>query len=367
MKKEFWKNVGKEIFIDGLSGMASGLFATLIIGTIIVQLGGLIPGVVGTYLFMIGKLASALTGAGIGVGTAKRLNASPLVQVSAATAGMCGAFASKLLAGTVIVSGTLDSGMELSNAVLFVGPGEPLGAFVAAMVCIYMGRLISGRTPIDILATPFVCIVSGSAVGLLVGPSISAFMTWLGSLINWGTEQAPFLMGIVVSVLMGIILTLPISSAALGVILGLSGIAAGAATAGCCANMVGFAVASYRENKVNGLLAQGLGTSMLQIGNIVKKPIIWLPAIIASAITGPISTCVFRMTNNPTGSGMGTAGLVGQMNAYQDMVANGMAPSVVLLEIVVMHVILPAVIAWIVSELMRKKGLICDGDMKLDV
>lgn len=367
MKKDLWKKYGKEIFIDGLSGMASGLFATLIIGTIIVQIGGLIPGAIGTYLFMIGKLASAMTGAGIGVGTAKRLNASPLVTVSAATAGMCGAFASKLLAGTVVISGTMDTGLELSNAILFVGPGEPLGAFVAAMVCIYIGRLVSGKTQVDILVTPFVCIVAGSAVGLLVGPGISSFMSWLGSIINWGTEQAPFIMGIVVSVLMGIILTLPISSAALGVILGLSGIAAGAATVGCCANMVGFAVASYRENKVNGLLAQGLGTSMLQIGNIVKKPVIWMPAIVASAILGPVSTCVLRMTNNPTGSGMGTAGLVGQINAYQDMVANGMAPGVVLAEIVVMHVVLPAVIALIVSELMRKKGIIADGDMKLEV
>lgn len=367
MTKDFWKKLGKEIFIDGLSGMASGLFATLIIGTIIVQVAGLIPGVVGTYLFMIGKMASAMTGAGIGIGTAKRLEASPLVQVSAATAGMCGAFASKLLAGAAIVSGTVDGGLELSNAVVLSGPGEPLGAFVAVMVCIYMGRLVSGKTKVDILVTPFVCIVSGSAVGLLVGPSISAFMTWLGSIINWGTEQAPFVMGIVVSVLMGIILTLPISSAALGIILGLSGIAAGAATVGCCANMVGFAVASYRENKVNGLLAQGLGTSMLQIGNIVKKPVIWLPAIVASAVLGPVSTCVLRMTNNPTGSGMGTAGLVGQINAYQDMAAGGMAPGVVLAEIVVMHVVLPAVIAFAVSELMRKKGMIVDGDMKLDV
>jgi hypothetical protein len=367
MTKEFWKKLGREIFIDGLSGMASGLFATLIIGTIIVQIGGLIPGAVGTYLFLIGKMASAMTGAGIGIGTAKRLGASPLVQVSAATVGMCGAFASKMLAGSVLVSGALDSGLELSNAIVLSGPGEPLGAFVAVLVCIYMGRLVSGKTKVDILVTPFVCIVSGAAIGLLVGPGISSFMTWLGSIINWGTEQAPFIMGIIVSVLMGIILTLPISSAALGVILGLSGIAAGAATAGCCANMVGFAVASYRENKVNGLLAQGLGTSMLQIGNIVKKPVIWLPAIVASAITGPISTCVLRMTNNATGSGMGTAGLVGQINTYQDMVANGVSPAVVLAEILVMHFILPGAIALAVSELMRKKGIIELGDMKLDV
>ena len=351
------KKVLKEIFIDGLSGMASGLFATLIIGTIIVQVGGLIPGAIGTYLVMMGKVASALTGAGIGVGTALRLKASPLVVASAATAGMTSAFASKIIAGTVLVDGAMQ----------FAGPGEPLGAFIGAIVCIYMGRLVSGKTKVDILITPFACIVSGCMVGLLIGPSISSFMTWLGSLVNWGTEQAPFLMGIVVSVLMGIILTLPISSAALGVILGLSGLAAGAATAGCCANMVGFAVASYRDNKVNGLLAQGLGTSMLQIGNIVKKPVIWLPAIITSAILGPVSTMVFKMTNNATGSGMGTAGLVGQINTYQDMVAAGADPTIVLIKILVLHIVLPAILAFVISEIMRKKEIISIGDMKLDV
>ena len=351
------KKILKEIFIDGLSGMASGLFATLIIGTIIVQIGGLIPGPIGQYLMMMGKVASALTGAGIGVGTALRLKASPLVVVSAATAGMTSAFASKIIAGTVLVDGVMQ----------FAGPGEPLGAFIGAIVCIYMGRLVSGKTKVDILITPFVCIVSGSAIGLLIGPSISSFMTWLGSLINWGTEQAPFLMGIVVSVLMGIILTLPISSAALGVILGLSGLAAGAATVGCCANMVGFAVASYRDNKVNGLLAQGLGTSMLQIGNIVKKPVIWLPAILTSAILGPVSTMVFKMTNNATGSGMGTAGLVGQINTYQDMVAAGAEPTMVLIKIIVLHIVLPAILAFVISEIMRKKEIISIGDMKLDV
>jgi len=351
------KKILKEIFIDGLSGMASGLFATLIIGTIIVQIGGLIPGSVGQYLVLMGKVASALTGAGIGCATAMRLKSSPLTMVSAMVAGMTGAFASKIIAGAVLVEGSM----------VFTGPGEPLGAFIAAMVSIYMGRLVSGKTKVDILITPFVCIVSGSAIGLLVGPPISSFMTWLGSLINWGTVQAPFIMGIVVSVLMGIILTLPISSAALGVILGLSGLAAGAATAGCCANMVGFAVASYRENKVNGLLAQGLGTSMLQIGNIVKKPIIWLPAIIASAITGPLSTLVFKMTNNPTGSGMGTAGLVGQINTFQTMVAEGNDATMVIIKILVVQIILPAILALIVSEFMRKKNMIQDGDMKLDV
>ena len=351
------KELLNEIFIEGLSGMASGLFATLIIGTIIQQIGGLIPGPIGEYIFMMGKVAAAVTGAGIGCGTAIKLKASPLVVLSAATTGMTGAFASKIIAGSVLVDG----------AMVLAGPGEPLGAFIAAIVGIYVGRAVSGKTKVDILVTPFACIVSGSAVGLILGPPISAFMTWLGSIINWGTVQAPFLMGIIVSVLMGIILTLPISSAALGIILGLDGIAAGAATVGCCANMVGFAVASFRENKVNGLLAQGLGTSMLQIGNIVKKPVIWLPAIITSAILGPVSTIVLQMTNNATGSGMGTAGLVGQINAYQTMAASGMAPATVLVQIAVMHFLLPAILALVISEFMRKKGWIKDGDMALKV
>lgn len=351
------KSLLNEIFIDGLSGMASGLFATLIIGTIIQQVGNLIPGAAGTYLFMMGKIAAVVTGAGIGCGVAVKLKAGPLVMLSAAAVGMTGAFAGKIIAGAVLVEGTM----------WFSGPGEPLGAFIAAVVGVYVGRLVSGKTKIDILVTPFACIVSGAAVGLILGPPISAFMAWLGAVINWGTIQAPFLMGIVVSVLMGMILTLPISSAALGIILGLSGIAAGAATVGCCANMVGFAVASFRENGVNGLLAQGLGTSMLQIGNIVKKPLVWLPAIVTSAVLGPVSTMIFGMTNNPTGSGMGTAGLVGQINAYQVMVEGGMTPGMALFQIVLMHFVLPAVLAFLISEWMRKRQWIKDGDMRLDV
>lgn len=218
----------------------------------------------------------------------------------------------------------------------------------------------------DILITPLVSIATGSIAGLVCGPPISAFMTWLGSIINWGVEQQPFVMGIVVSVLMGMILTLPISSAALGIILNLSGLAAGAATVGCCANMVGFAVASFRENKAGGLLAQGLGTSMLQVPNIVKKPVIWLPAIITSAVLGPISTMVLHMENNATGSGMGTAGLVGQIMTYQTMAANE-APMIVLLKILLLHFILPALFAFTISEVMRKKCWIKRGDMQLDV
>lgn len=350
------KKILNKIFIDGLSGMATGLFATLIIGTIISQLGAFIPGVIGDYIYMMGKIASSVTGAGIGVGVAVRYKESPLVVISAATAGMMGAFASKIIAGTVLVDGVIT----------YAGPGEPLGAFIAVIVAVFMGHLVSGKTKVDILITPFVSIVSGSAVGLILGPPISKLMMLLGQLVNVNVEAHPFLGGIVVSVLMGIILTLPISSAALGIILNLSGLAAGAATVGCCANMVGFAVASFRENKVNGLLAQGLGTSMLQIGNIVKKPIIWLPAIITSAILGPVSTMLFHMTNNATGSGMGTAGLVGQITTYQTMAADGNGVTV-LIRITVLHFLLTGVLAFVISEIMRKAGWIKDGDMKLDV
>ena len=350
------KKLLDRIFIDGLGGMAQGLFATLIIGTIIQQAGTFAGGTYGGLVYLVGKMAAAMTGAGIGVGVARKFEAGQLVVVSAATAGMVGAFASKLLAGQVLVDGS----------VVLAGPGEPLGAFVAAYVAIEIGILVSGKTKLDILITPLVCIGTGSAVGLVVGPPISRFMTWLGSLVNWGTEQQPFLMGIVVSVLMGMILTLPISSAALGVILNLSGLAAGAATVGCCCNMVGFAVASYRENKLGGFLAQGIGTSMLQVPNIVKRPLIWLPAILSSAILGPVGTMLLHMTSNATGSGMGTAGLVGQLMTWQVMTQTE-SPLVVLVKILLIQVILPACLTLAISEYMRKKKWIRFGDMKLDL
>lgn len=348
-----WAN---RIFIEGLTGMAHGLFATLIIGTIIQQIGTLIGGNIGDLIYGVGKVAAAMTGAGIGVGVAYRFKEGALVVLSAATAGMVGAFASKLLAGTVLVDGVIE----------LAGPGEPLGAFLAAYVAIEVGHLVAGKTKVDIIVTPIVTIGAGSVVGLLLGPPISNFMAMLGELINWGTEQQPFLMGIIVSVLMGMILTLPISSAALGVILNLYGLAAGAATIGCCCNMVGFAVASYRENKMGGLLAQGIGTSMLQVPNIVKKPIIWLPAILSSAILGPVGTMLLKMTNNATGSGMGTAGLVGQIMTWQTMTA-AEPPMIVLGKILLIQIILPAIVTLIISEFMRKKNWIKFGDMKLDL
>lgn len=354
---EILKKYLNRIFIDGLSGMATGLFSTLIVGTIIQQLGTLLGGSAGELLYLVGKTAAAVTSAGIGVGVAYKFKESPLVILSAATAGMAGGFASALLEGSLLTE---------NGAVLLSGPGEPLGAFIAAYVGIEAGHLLSGKTKIDIILTPLATILSGSAVGLLVGPSISSFMMGLGSLINWGTEQQPFLMGVIVSVLMGMILTLPISSAALGVILNLSGLAAGAATVGCCCNMVGFAVSSYRENKVGGLLAQGIGTSMLQVPNIVRRPVIWLPAILSSAVLGPVSTMLLHMTNNATGSGMGSAGFVGQLMTWQVMTQTE-AGAVVLTKILLIQFLLPAALTLAISEFMRKKNWIRRGDMALEL
>lgn len=356
------KKILNHIFVDGLAGMAHGLFATMIIGTIICQIGSFIPGRIGIYVIATGTIAKALTGAGIGVGVASKFKCQPLVIVSSAVCGMVGAWASKIIGNAVVLSFVLDE----SGVSSFTGlPGEPLGAFVAALVGIEIGRLISGRTPVDIILTPLVTICSGSIVGIILGPPITRIMTMLGNLVNMGAESYPFVMGIVVSVLMGMILTLPISSAAVGISLGLTGIAAGAATIGCSAQMVGFAVASYRENKFGGLVAQGIGTSMLQVPNIVKHPLIWIPPTLASAILGPVSTCLLGMTNNATGSGMGTSGLVGQIMTFQDMVAGGAAPNLVIVEIIIMHFVAPALLTFLICEGMRKFNMIKPGDMEL--
>lgn len=349
------KKILNYIFVDGLSGMALGLFATLIVGTILDQAGGFFDGSVATYLKAIASVAKSLTGAGIGAGMAFKYKTSPLTGVSAAAAGMVGAFSSKIIAGGVIT----EAGM------LYSGPGDPLAAFIAAFFAIQFGRLVSGKTKLDIILTPIVSIITGSAAGLLIGPYAAKFTSFMASLISWGMERQPILMGIVVSVVMGICLTLPISSAALGIILGLSGVAGGAAVVGCSAQMIGFAVISYRENKLGGLLAQGIGTSMLQMPNIVRHPQIWIPPIIASAILGPISSAVLKMTCYASGSGMGTSGLVGQFMTYASMTEQGVEPKVAVIEIIVMHFIAPALISLAISEFMRKKGLISFGDMEL--
>ncbi len=345
-----FKRYLNRLFIDGLSGMAYGLFSTLIIGTIICQVAKLIgDNTVAAYLDAMGSIAKTITGAGIGVGVACKLKASPLTTVSAAVTGMIGAFPS-------IAQGAFTVGT----------PGEPLGAFIAAYVAIEIGQLISGKTKVDIILTPLSCIIFGAAAGYFVGPYISYAMKWIGTLVNINVENSPILGGIIVSVVMGILLTLPISSAAIGISMGLTGLAAGAATIGCCCNMVGFAIISYRENKVGGLIAQGIGTSMLQIPNIVRNPLIWLPSIISSAVLGPVSSALLKMVSNPVGSGMGSAGLVGQFMSYDSMVAAGTEPVIALLEIMIMHFVLPAVLCLGIAEAMRKLRLIKQGDMKLE-
>lgn len=360
-KKE--KGILYHIFIDGFSGMASGLFATLIVGTIlalIAQLVGDIPGAFWTslsgYILIMANIAKAVMGAGIGVGVAKKYQSSDLVTVSAAVAGMVGAFSSQLLAGTAFDG----------NLATLKIPGEPLGAFVAAFVAIEVGMLVSGKTKVDILVTPLVSIISGSIAGLVIGSPISTFMTWIGKIVCLFTEEQPFLMGIVVAVVMGMALTLPISSAALAIMLGLNGITAGAAAIGCSAQMIGFAVSSYRENKVGGLVAQGLGTSMLQVPNIFKRPLIWVPPTLTAAILGPVSTCVFHLVNNPSGAGMGTSGLVGPIMGYQEMTAAGTGPLLAIILILIMYFIAPAALSLGISEAMRKLGWIKKGEMKLD-
>ena len=343
MKKFF-----NRLFIDGLSGMASGLFATLIVGTIICQVGNLVGGTVGEYLLVVGNLAKTVTGAGIGAGVATKLGAAPLVAISSAVAGMVGAF-------------------PVIDSFGYGKAGEPLGAFVAAYIATEIGGLVSGKTKLDIMLTPLTSILTGSAAGFLVGPYISGLMKWIGMVVNQNVEASPIIGGIIVSVVMGICLTLPISSAAIGVSLQLSGLAAGAAVVGCCCNMVGFAVASYRENKWGGLLSQGIGTSMIQMPNIVRRPVIWLPAILSSAVLGPLAAALFKITSTPIGSGMGTSGLVGPIETYFSMVEGGSEPVVALLLVLLMLVFLPGLLTLGISEGMRKAGWIKNGDMRLTV
>lgn len=346
MKKFF-----NRLFIDGLSGMALGLFSTLIIGTIICQVAKLLPsGNVATYLNAMGEFAKTLTGAGIGVGVAAKFKSAPLVSVSAAVAGFIGAFPN--LSITAFKLGT---------------PGEPLGAFIAAFVAISIAELVSGKTGVDIIVTPLTGILTGAMAGFFVGPYISYAMKWIGNIVNYNVDAHPIIGGIIVSVAMGILLTLPISSAAIGITMELGGLAAGAATVGCCCNMIGFAVISYRENKFGGFVAQGIGTSMLQMPNIVRHPQIWLPAILSSAILGPISSAVLKMVSNSIGSGMGSAGLVGQFSAFETMTGAGFSVAGTLVMILVMHFILPAVVTLGIAEAMRKLGMIKPGYMKLSV
>lgn len=352
VNKSFFEKVKKlltYVFIDGMSGMAIGLFATLIIGTIIENIGKLFDGTFGDYVKITGQFAKFLMGAGIALGMGYKLKKAPLVSISAGVVGMLASFVSKINVG-----------------ISFTSVGEPLGAFIAAFVALEVGSLVSGKTKVDVLVTPLVAVFSGALVAFLIGTPIASFMSFLSGLIRTAGEQQPFLMGILVAVLMGVFLTLPISSAAIGVTLGLDGIVAGAAVVGCCCQMIGFAVMSFRENKWGGLIAQGLGTSMLQMPNLVKKPVLWLPPVIASAILGPISSCVLQMTSSAVGSGMGTAGLVGVIETFTTMSAS-QEWWLVLLQIIGIDILAPAVLCFVISEVMRKFGWIKFGDLKLDL
>ena len=357
MKKEsLVSKLFNRYFIVALNGMALGLFCTLIIGLIIKQIAINLSGGVATFLVAVSTIAMALTGPVIGIGVAYALKAPRLVVLASGVVGFLGAFGSNLRTNSLIQLGIL----------VISGSGDPLGAFIAVVVAAEIGRLVSGKTKVDIIVTPFVTIIIGGIVGYFTGPYLKNGMTMLGTFIREATELQPFIMGIVVSVVMGIILTLPISSAALSIILGLSGIAAGASTVGCAAQMVGFAVISFKANRWNGLLAQGLGTSMLQVPNIMRKPIIWIPPIVASAILGPIATLICKMENNPAGGGMGTSGLVGQLMTWQTM-SSYTNHAVLLAEIVMLHFILPALLSYAVYYYMEKKNYVKSEDYKLNL
>ena len=331
--------------IEALGAMAQGLFASLLIGTIIKTLGqqtGL------EVLVDLGGYASAMSGPAMACAIGWALHCPPLVLFSLITVGY--------------------------SANALGGAGGPLAVLIIAIVAAEMGKAVSKETKVDILVTPLVTIFVGVGLSMLIAAPIGAAASKVGTLIMWATEQAPLVMGILVSVIVGVALTLPISSAAICAALGLTGLAGGAAVAGCCAQMVGFAVMSYKENGVGGLVSQGIGTSMLQMPNILKKPRVWLPPIIASAITGPLATCVFKLQMNgpAVASGMGTCGLVGQIGVYTGWVADvasGAKAGITAFDwagLLLVSFVLPAVLCAVLGALFRKKGWIKDGDLKLD-
>ncbi|WP_100405145.1 PTS transporter subunit IIC [Bacillus solitudinis] len=316
--------------ITALSHMALGLFSSLIIGLIIRTIGEQL----GWLVFQeVGQLAMDLMGPAIGVAVAVGLKAPRLVIFSAVVSGAAG-----------------------------VALGGPAGGFIAALISTEIGKLVSQETKVDIIVTPFVTIFTGFLIASSVGPGIQLGMRSLGSLIMWATEQQPIVMGVVIAVLMGLALTAPISSAALAIMLELEGIAAGAATVGCAAQMVGFAVSSYRENGWSGLISLGIGTSMLQVPNIARNPLILIPPTIAGAILGPVSTIGFGMTNVKEGAGMGTSGFVGPIMTFADM---GLSTNVII-AVAILQFIAPALISLLLSEWLRKIGLIRLGDMKIE-
>ena len=323
--------------VKALSHMAQGLFCSLILGLIIGQIAK-IPGL--DFLNFIAEALSAsspLVGACIGLAIAYGLSCAPLVMISSAITGALG-----------------------------YQFGGPVGAYLAVIVGEELGGLVSRKTPVDIIITPLVTIVAGGLFAKYCCSPINDFMLYLGEVINKATMLSPFMMGIAVSVLVGCALTLPISSVAICVMLGIDGLAAGAATIGCCAQMVGFAVISYRDNGMGGLLSQGLGTSMLQIGNIARKPIIWLAPTLTSAILGPVSTVWLQMTNNALGAGMGTSGLVGPLATFATMTEAGAAAGPLTIKIICLYFLAPALISLGTHMLMKKAGWVKAGDMKLE-
>jgi len=340
LKRKDIEFTAKRYFQDALSAMALGLFSSLLIGLIIKTLGeqtSLLFGEngVSTFLVATGVTAMGLMGAAIGVSVAWGLKAPPLVLFASAIAGMMGA----------------------QNG------GGPAGAFLAAAISTEFGKAVSKETKLDIIVTPAVTLITGAVAAMLFAPAVGALMSGLGKIIMSATEMQPFIMGIIVAVVVGIVLTAPISSAALCIMLELSGIAAGAATVGCCAQMIGFAVISFKENGVGGLFAQGIGTSMLQVSNIIKNPWILLPPTLAGACIGPIATCIFKMTNIPAGAGMGTSGLVGQIGTFTSM---GFTVNVLLL-VLLLHIVLPAILSLIFDYILKRIGKIKVGDYKLDM
>jgi len=339
----------KLYFVDAMSAMALGLFASLLMGTIFGTIAKYIPdGNAVREFFDLLAGAGGATGAMIGVAIASTLKAPMLVMLSAGDVGMF---------GNAYGMTFLFDGVEKSVT------AGPLGAFVCVLIAVEVGKLVSKATKVDILVTPAVTLGTGALVAMLLCPAVSYLMYWLGYFINYATNLYPLVMGIIISVVVGIVLTLPISSAAICAMIGITGIAGGAAVAGCCAQMVGFAVISFRENKWGGVVAQGLGTSTLQMVNIVKNPLIWIPATLASAITGPISTCLFKLECTGVSAGMGTCGLVGPLGVFTDMGFN--ANSIV--GVILVCLVLPAILSLVFSEIMRKLGWIKENDMKLDL
>lgn len=352
---------GKRYGIDALGAMAQGLFCTLLVGTILNTIGqqfniGFLNAIIvtigtgeGAVHYTIGGLASALVGPGIAISIGYALHCPPLVLFSLIPVG----FAANYIGGA----------------------GGPLAVYFVAIVACECGKLVSKETKIDILVTPIVTTLVGIGVACLVAAPIGTAASAVGNAVKWATLQQPFLMGILVSVIIGIALTLPISSAAICAALGLTGLAGGAAVAGCCAHMIGFAVMSFKENRWGGLVAQGIGTSMLQMPNLVKNPRCWIPPVLASAITGPLATCLFKLEMNgaPVSSGMGTCGLVGQIGVYTGWIndiANGTKAAVTAMDwigLVLICFVLPAVLSYVFCEILRKWNWIKENDLKLEL